>query len=224
MKLTRRQFTLTLASTLASTKLVAAGEWSQWRGPRRNGVVASDFAWPDSLAETRLTQIWKSELQPSYSGPIVAEEQVFVTETIDRQFEAVTSFSLSDGEQRWRKQWTGAMSVPFFARSNGSWIRSTPAWERGKLLVGGMRDQLVCLDTNDGAELVAERSDCESGIQAADLWLRLLTAYRGWLRVHAGGRRLPQDRHEYGPSGVARLGRWRGYVRERVLFARSVDH
>ncbi len=42
------------------------------------------------------------------------------------------------------------MKVPFFARSNGSWIRSTPAYDEGKLYVGGMRDVLVCIDAADG--------------------------------------------------------------------------
>jgi outer membrane protein assembly factor BamB len=38
------------------------------------------------------------------------------------------------------------MTVPFFAASNGSWIRSTPAYDGERLYVAGMRDVLVCLD------------------------------------------------------------------------------
>ena len=45
------------------------------------------------------------------------------------------------------------MKVPFVARSNGNWIRSTPAYADGRLFVGGMRDVLACLDADTGALL-----------------------------------------------------------------------
>ena len=44
------------------------------------------------------------------------------------------------------------MAVPFFAASNGDWIRSTPACNDSHLLVMGMRDVLVCLDPKTGEE------------------------------------------------------------------------
>ncbi len=50
-------------------------------------------------------------------------------------------------------QWEGAVSVPFFAKSNGDWIRSTPALDGDRLYVAGMRDVLVCLDARDGKEI-----------------------------------------------------------------------
>jgi outer membrane protein assembly factor BamB len=42
------------------------------------------------------------------------------------------------------------MSVPFFAMKNGSWVRSTPAFDGKNLYIGGMRDYLVCLDSASG--------------------------------------------------------------------------
>lgn len=45
------------------------------------------------------------------------------------------------------------MKVPFFAKSNGSWIRSTPALDGGRLYVAGMRDVLVCIDAETGKEI-----------------------------------------------------------------------
>jgi outer membrane protein assembly factor BamB len=44
------------------------------------------------------------------------------------------------------------MSVPFMARRNGDWIRSTPAYDSQSLYVAGMRDVLVCLDAQTGKE------------------------------------------------------------------------
>ena len=45
------------------------------------------------------------------------------------------------------------MSVPFFASSNGSWIRATPAIDEGRIFVAGMRDLLVCFDALTGKEI-----------------------------------------------------------------------
>jgi outer membrane protein assembly factor BamB len=40
--------------------------------------------------------------------------------------------------------------VPFFAKSNGDWIRATPACDGECVYVAGMRDLLVCLDAQTG--------------------------------------------------------------------------
>ncbi len=57
------------------------------------------------------------------------------------------------GKELWQVEWEGAISVPFFAASNGSWIRATPAYSEGKLYVAGIRDVLVCLDAATGKEI-----------------------------------------------------------------------
>ncbi len=97
--------------------------------------------------------MWRAELGPSYSGPIVSGDRVFTTETKDKKLEVVTAFDRITGRQIWRVQWEGAMTVPFFAKSNGDWIRSTPALDGDRLYVAGMRDVLVCLDAGNGNEV-----------------------------------------------------------------------
>jgi outer membrane protein assembly factor BamB len=125
--------------------------WSQWRGPHRTGEVAGP-KWPDSLDEKHLVQLWTVPLGPSYSGPIVDGQTVFVTETKDKKNEVVHALNTETGESRWTATWEGSMSVPFFAASNGSWIRATPASDGESLYVAGMRDVLVCLDLKTGEQ------------------------------------------------------------------------
>ncbi|MCA9208160.1 MAG: PQQ-binding-like beta-propeller repeat protein [Planctomycetales bacterium] len=126
-----------------------APAWDQWRGPGRDGVVQGP-KWPDSLGEDVLKTVWRVELGPSYSGPVVSETAVFTTATEDKKTEAVYAFDRRTGQQLWRAEWPGAMSVPFFAASNGSWIRATPAFDGESLFVAGMRDVLVSLDAKTG--------------------------------------------------------------------------
>ena len=141
---------LLLTLVLASAQPTAA-DWPQWRGPQRDGQFTGS-AWPDKLDTTHLEQVWREELGPSDSGPIVSGERVFTTETKDKKFEVVAAFDRTSGKPLWHAQWEGAMSVPFFAKSNGDWIRATPACDGESLYVAGMRDVLVCLDAQTGRE------------------------------------------------------------------------
>lgn len=152
----RRDFVVRfLAGALAGASgagTLRADIWPQWRGPNRDGKY-SGADWPESLQGERLQRKWRVELGPSYSGPIVSNDRVFVTETKDRKFEVVSALDRATGKQIWTFEWEGALSVPFFAKSNGDWIRSTPAFDGERLYVAGMRDVLVCLNAADGKEL-----------------------------------------------------------------------
>lgn len=128
------------------------GTWPQWRGPSRDGLAAPSPVWPARVDEATLAQTWRVELGPSYSGPIVAADRVFVTETRGKKTEVVQALSRADGQVLWTAEWPGAMSVPFFAAANGDWIRATPAFDGESLFVAGMRDVLVCLDAANGTE------------------------------------------------------------------------
>jgi outer membrane protein assembly factor BamB len=139
-------------SSDASARQVAVEEWNQWRGPNRDGVLKR-ATFPAKLDEGYLKKQWSVELGPSYSGPIVVGNRVFTTETRDKKYEVVTAFDRKSGDKIWSTQWQGAMSVPFFARANGSWIRSTPVYSDGRLYVAGIRDVLVCLDAETGTEI-----------------------------------------------------------------------
>lgn len=148
--MTRLPRFLLLLPMLCSS-LMAAESWDQWRGPNRDGRI-SGAKWPAGLDEARLKKRWQLPLGPSYSGPVMNAERVFITETVDKKREQVTALRRSDGSVVWKRDWEGAMSVPFFARSNGDWIRATPALDGDTLYVAGMRDVLVALNSTDGSE------------------------------------------------------------------------
>lgn len=148
-RLTNAFFVLTF-SLLWLDHSATALDWNQWRGPSRDGVYEGN-AWPDSLPQ-KLELVWEHEHGPSYSGPVTANGLVFTTETIDKKYEQVTASRLDSGKIEWTAKWEGAMAVPFFAASNGDWIRATPACDGDALVVMGMRDVLVCLDAKTGDE------------------------------------------------------------------------
>ena len=141
------------ALPICSVSAEEATGWLQWRGPSRDGFVEG-AAWPDELTADSLEQVWQvADLGPSYSGPLLTSDLVIITETRDEATEHVQAFDRATGKLRWEVSWEGAMTVPFFAASNGSWIRATPCIDEGRLYVAGMRDVLVCLDLATGEEL-----------------------------------------------------------------------
>lgn len=132
---------------------VVPAVWTQWRGPTRDGIIGGP-AWPDKLQGDSLKQVWRVDnLGPSYSGPIVVADRVFTTQTLDKKTEVVTAHDRKTGKELWRASWEGTITVPFFAAKNGSWIRSTPAYDGKTLYVAGIRDLLVALDGQTGREL-----------------------------------------------------------------------
>lgn len=60
-------------------------QWVQWRGNARNCEVSKPVEWPSSLKPEHLKELYRVPLGPSYSGPIVSADRVFVTETVDKK-------------------------------------------------------------------------------------------------------------------------------------------
>lgn len=148
---TRREFTASLAiiASLGLGSRVLADNWPGWRGPNRDGKCATKL--PERISHLQPT--WTVKLGDSYSGPIISGKNVLVTETINKKNETLSALERETGNQVWKKEWEGAMSVPFFASSNGDWIRSTPATDGKRVVVGGMRDVVACFDAETGNEL-----------------------------------------------------------------------
>jgi outer membrane protein assembly factor BamB len=64
--------------------------------------------------------------------------------------ESVKAFDRKSGKLAWSIEWDGKMKVPFFAAKNGSWVRSTPAFDGENLFVCGMRDVLHSIHAKTG--------------------------------------------------------------------------
>lgn len=137
-----------LLTTTTGASAADPEAWTQWRGPNRDCSIDATI-WPKSLKEGAIIKQARIELGASYSGPIVAGDLVFTTET-SGETESAIAIDRTTGKQVWKTTWKGQMTVPFFAASNGSWIRSTPAWHDGQLFVASMEDVLFCLNAVNG--------------------------------------------------------------------------
>ena len=123
--------------------------WPQWRGPNRDGFVPKNSPWPATINGNSLTQSWQAKLGKGYPGPVLSDQLVFTIESVEGN-EVVHALNRMTGEVAWKFEWEGQMKVPFFAAKNGSWVRSTPAFDGENLYVCGMRDVLHSLNAKTG--------------------------------------------------------------------------
>jgi len=140
---------ITLLVGFAGSSFGQSKDWKQWRGPNRTGHLPK-YSLPKDFSSADLSTQWKVPLSPSYSGPLVKGDKIFVTETVDKRWEQVSALDKKTGKVLWQKKWEGSIKVPFFAKANGDWIRSTPAIDDKSIYVLGIRDVLVCLDIESG--------------------------------------------------------------------------
>ena len=147
--LTSSLFLLLVGLSPAQQNQVDSMNWPQWRGPNRDGFLPKDAPWPAKISEGSLTQSWRVELGKGYPGPIVSDQLVFSIESMENQ-ESVKAFDRKSGKLAWSIEWDGKMKVPFFAAKNGSWVRSTPAFDGENLFVCGMRDVLHSIHAKTG--------------------------------------------------------------------------
>src|SRR4051794_34480637 len=110
-----------LAFLILAAPLFAA-DWPQWRGPARDGVVASfrePQAWP-----ARVTRKWKINVGLGHSSPIHAGGKIFVfSRQQDR--EVLSSVNPADGKVLWSQSYAAPYKMNQAAVRHGEGPKST---------------------------------------------------------------------------------------------------
>ena len=136
---------LFLATTAAN-----AQEWTQWRGPARDGSVSSKnapAAWPEALKRT-----WRVEIGEGYSSPVVAGGHVFVHGRRDPE-EIVESINLADGKVLWQQKYQAEFKKNQYAVEMAKGPNATPLVAGNRLFTLGVTGLLNAWDTATGKQL-----------------------------------------------------------------------
>lgn len=135
---------------LTATVTATAQEWTQWRGPARDGSVASKnapAAWPESLKRT-----WRVEIGEGYSSPVVSGGRAFVHGRRDPE-EIVASINLADGKVLWEQKYQAAFKKNQYAVSMAKGPNATPLIAGNRLFTLGVTGMLNAWDTATGKQL-----------------------------------------------------------------------
>ena len=143
MTRTGRPTVITLAALLVGAAL-AADDWPQWRGPRRDGLSQETgllLEWPASGPPLA----WKaSGAGDGFSSLAVAGGAVF-TMGAHGNVESVLALDAASGRLRWKTPY-GAR----FRNGEGDGPRGTPTVDGDRLYVLGASGDLSCLDAATG--------------------------------------------------------------------------
>jgi outer membrane protein assembly factor BamB len=137
-------------AAMVSSLPLRGDDWPQWRGPARDGVWRESGilkSFPSTGLETR----WRAKVGLGYSGPVVAEGRVYVTDrqTDPKEVERVLCFD----EQTGQSLWTHAYPCNYRHIGYRSGPRAAPIVDQGKVYTLGATGYLCCLDAAKGKVL-----------------------------------------------------------------------
>lgn len=146
-----RLFTLTAVVVAAATAGVAtAQDWPQWRGPKRDGVVAAFSApasWPDQLTEQ-----WKVEVGQGYATPLLVGDRLYLY-TRQKEDEVMSALDAQTGKVIWRTSYPAPFQMNPATARHGPGPKSTPTFANGRLFTMGMTGVVTAFDAASGKRL-----------------------------------------------------------------------
>ena len=145
--MTQTRFTGCLLILLLATTATTAQEWTQWRGPARDGSVSAKNApssWPEALKRT-----WRVEIGEGYSSPVVSDGHVFVHGRKDPE-EIVSSINLADGKVLWQQKYQASFQKNQYAIEMAKGPHATPLVAGNRLFTLGVTGILNAWDTATG--------------------------------------------------------------------------
>ena len=128
--------------TILTCQSAMAQDWSQWRGPSRDGVVTAQAPskWPKDLKN-----VWKVSVGGGYSSPVVSDGKVIV-HSRQQENEVVSVFDLKTGKPLWNASYAVPFSKNQYAIEMGKGPNSTPVVSNGRVYTLGVSAILSCFD------------------------------------------------------------------------------
>jgi outer membrane protein assembly factor BamB len=128
----------------APAPLPADAEWTDFRGPNRDGVYRQTSvltSWPAG----GLQPIWRQPIGGGYASFVIAAGKAYTIEQ-RRGNETVAAYDVATGRELWTNSWPAL----FQESMGGDGPRATPTWDEGRLYALGASGELRCLDAATG--------------------------------------------------------------------------
>ncbi|MGQ0633675.1 MAG: outer membrane protein assembly factor BamB family protein [Planctomycetaceae bacterium] len=128
----------------SATLRLSPGDWPEFRGPNREGIVQGAEIETDwSAAPPHL--VWKQRIGPAWSSLIVIGSRLYTQEQRGEQ-EVVVCYDAATGAQLWAHD----DAARFWDAVSGAGPRATPTFANGRIYTLGATGILNCLDATTG--------------------------------------------------------------------------
>ena len=154
-----------LVAVLATGVVGEAQDWSQWRGPSRDGLVAASVlprTWPASVKP-----VWRVPIGEGYSSPVTAGGRVFVHSRRDPE-EIVTAVDLATGKVVWEQKYAAPFAKNQYAVQMAKGPNSTPLASGSHVYTLGVTGVLSAWNVADGT--LAWRKDYSASVNTSKLF------------------------------------------------------
>jgi outer membrane protein assembly factor BamB len=125
-------------------------DWPQWRGPNRDGTLASftePKAWPESLIRK-----WKVDVGTGYATPIVVGNRVYAFTRQDEN-EVMRALDAASGTVVWETSYPAPFEMNSATARHGPGPKSTPTFDNGRLFTLGMSGIVTAFDAATGKQI-----------------------------------------------------------------------
>src|SRR5687768_17575578 len=156
---------LFVCALLSSASIASAQEWTQWRGPARDGMIPAAVIpkqWPSAVNKG-----WSVEIGEGYSSPVAANGRAFVHSRRDPE-EIVSAIDLAGGKVVWQQKYQSEVKKNQYATQMAKGPNSTPIVVGSRLYTLGVTGILTAWNTADGT--VAWRNDYSASIDTSKLF------------------------------------------------------
>jgi outer membrane protein assembly factor BamB len=160
MHLNRSFQRASLCGLLLASNTTFADDWPQWLGPKRDSVWREGDLL-EKFPTNGLPVLWRVPIGGGYSGPIVADGLVYVTDRqlaegvsnpadpFDRKairgYERVLCLNETDGKLLWKYEYECPYTISYPAGP-----RAAPLVDAGRVYTLGAEGNLYCLDARSG--------------------------------------------------------------------------
>ena len=138
--------TLSLGAAFDAT----AQNWTQWRGPNRDGVVTSfnvPGSWPDGLTEQ-----WTIEVGLGYATPLLVGDRLYLFAR-QKNDEVMLALDPDSGNVIWRTAYPAPFDMNPATAPHGPGPKSTPAYADGRVFTLGMSGIVTAFEAETGRQL-----------------------------------------------------------------------
>jgi outer membrane protein assembly factor BamB len=146
----RSRLALIAVVVVGLVQVVAAQDWPQWRGPARDGLIASfrePASWPAAL-----TKRWNVEVGFGYATPLVVGNRIYVF-TRQGEDEVMTALDAASAKVLWRTSYPAPFKMNPSTASHGPGPKSTPTYAANRLFTLGMSGIVTAFDATTGKQI-----------------------------------------------------------------------